>query len=49
MEKLNELLDIRNSLVSEEEMIELYDVLDAFDSVEQAVESLEREIKSLQE
>ena len=48
MKTINELLEIRNSLVDEEERAEMYDVMDACDTEEQAVEMLEREIEQLQ-
>lgn len=48
MKTINELLEIRNGLVDEDEQAELYDVMDACESEEQAIETLLEEIKQLQ-
>lgn len=42
--KLNDLLDLRNSLVDEEDRIEWYDMMDAMDTEERAVEELVQEV-----
>ena len=47
MRELNKLLDIRNDLVEEDERVEVYDLMDVFDTVEQAVEALKKEIENL--
>ena len=44
---INELLDMRNALVDDEEKIEIWDVLDACDSEDEAIEGLAREIEQL--
>ena len=45
--KLNELLELRNELVSQEDQIELYDLMDAADSEEEAIEGLAKEVHQL--
>ena len=47
MKTINELLEIRNALVSDEEQVELYDVMDACESEEQAIDFLLQEIENL--
>ena len=47
MRKLNELLDMRNELVSEADHIEIYDIMDAADTEEQAIDGLAQEIHQL--
>ena len=45
--KLNELLELRNELVSEEDHIELYDLMDAADTEDEAIEGLAQEVHQL--
>lgn len=45
--KLNELLELRNELVSAEDKIELYDLMDAADTEEEAIEGLAQEVHKL--
>lgn len=45
--KIGELLDLRNELVSDEDRVELYDLMDACDSEEQAIENLSQEVHQL--
>ena len=45
--KLNDLLDLRNNLVGEDDRIEWYDMMDAMDTEETAVEELAQEIHRL--
>lgn len=47
MRELNQLLDKRNELVGEDDRVEMYDLMDAFDTVEQATEALNKEIENL--
>lgn len=45
--KLGELLDLRNELVSAEDRIEQYDLMDAADTEEEAIEGLAQEVHQL--
>ena len=45
--KLNDLLELRNNLVDEEDRIEWYDMMDAMDTEEEAIEELAQEIHRL--
>lgn len=45
--KLNNLLELRNRLVKEEDRIEWYDVVDAFDTEEKAIEEMVQDIYRL--
>lgn len=45
--KLNELLELRNELVGEEDRAEMYDVMDAVDTEEEAIEGLAQEVHQL--
>ena len=45
--KLNELLELRNELVNEEDQVELYDLMDAFDTEDEAIENLAKETHQL--
>ena len=45
--KINELLELRNELVKETDHIELYDLMDAADTEEQAIEGLAQEVHQL--
>lgn len=45
--KLNELLELRNELVKEADRIELYDLMDAADTEEEAIEGLAKEVHQL--
>lgn len=45
--KLNELLELRNELVGAEDRAEMYDLMDAVDTEEEAIEGLAKEIHQL--
>ena len=45
--KLSKLLELRNSLVREEERIEWYDMMDAIDTEDRAIEEMVQEIYRL--
>lgn len=45
--KLNDLLELRNILVCEDDRIEWYDMMDAMDTEEEAIEELVQEIHRL--
>ena len=45
--KINELLELRNELVSKENQVELYDLMDACDTEEEAIEGLAKEVHQL--
>lgn len=45
--KLSSLLELRNSLVEEEERIEWYDMMDAIDTEEEGIEQMVQEINRL--
>lgn len=47
MKKVNELLELRNELVSKEDQVEMYDLMDAADTEDAAVEGLTNEIHQL--
>lgn len=45
--KINELLELRNELVGAEDQIELYDLMDAVDTEDEAIEGLAQEVHQL--
>lgn len=47
LSKLNDLMELRNKLVSEENHIEWYDMMDAMDTEDAAIDELAQEINRL--